>query len=324
MKDQDIHDEWLTSIDLSKTRVINTPSLILLCGGEISDNGTSFKSCRDIFYRYILDDKVSFRKKVVLAEKVFRYFEHSHYQDLLMFERDLAEFCELIVLFSESPGSIAEFGSFAVLETIQDRLLVVMHREDADKKSFIWQGPALFLKHLAKKKKRQDPISVYYWRRKTSGGDALNGDDFYDAKDLGETIENIILKSPKTEALNPKLLGHVMLLTIELIDVVRIATFDEIIYLLKKLKIDSNRRTLKQYLSLTNSLKYSDKIRYGNNAYYVSRRSVPWLSWGFSEKAKIRDIDRWKNRFVEHYTNYNKQKRRALRSYMRSEKLVGV
>ena len=65
---------------------------------------------------------------------MFEYFEHSDYQDLLRFERDLAELSSLTVLFSESPGSIAELGSFAVMNTIQERLLVVMHQEDAHRK----------------------------------------------------------------------------------------------------------------------------------------------------------------------------------------------
>ena len=127
MKDKTLYNEWLSSIDLAKTRVIRFPSLIFLCGGGISNNSERFKSWRDIFYRHISQNDSSFKENVVLAEEIFRYFEHSAYHDLLHFEQDLAALSSLVVLLSESPGSIAEFGSFAVLRTIQDRLLVVLH-----------------------------------------------------------------------------------------------------------------------------------------------------------------------------------------------------
>ena len=132
-----------------------------------------FKSCRDIFYRYITRSECLFRENVILAEQVFRYFEHSSYQDLLRFERDLAELSVLTVIFSESAGSIAELGSFAVLKTVQERLLVVMHEDDAYEKSFIWRGPVLYLKELAKVNGKPDPITVYNWRKKSRSDDIL-------------------------------------------------------------------------------------------------------------------------------------------------------
>ena len=121
------------------------PGFILLCGGGISEAGGAFKSCRDIFLSHIRSHDCSFRDKVVLAEQVFQYFKHSAYKDLLRFEQDLAGLSSLTVIFSESAGSIAELGSFSVLKPIQDRLLVVMHEDDADKESFIWRGPACYL-----------------------------------------------------------------------------------------------------------------------------------------------------------------------------------
>ena len=118
---------------------------IFLCGGRISDSDhQEFLSCRDLFYSYINKNGCSFCKDIVLAEKIFEYFDHSEYQDLLHFERDLAELSSLTVIFSESPGSIAELGSFSVLNTIQERLLVVMHQDDTHQESFIWRGPVSF------------------------------------------------------------------------------------------------------------------------------------------------------------------------------------
>ena len=317
------YNDWLSSIDLAKTRVIRFPSLIFLCGGEISTNSDRFKSCRDIFYRYISQNDSVFKKNVVLAEQIFRYFEHSTYQDLLHFERDLAELSSLIVLFSESPGSIAELGSFAVLRTIQDRMLVVLHQEDSYKESFIWQGPALYLKHLAEKNGKQDPISIYFWRKRASEDDFLSQDDFSDAKDLEETINKILDSAYKSVAWDKKQLGHIMLLMLDLLQVVQIATIDEITNFLNFLGVEKNRRTVGQHLSLLLSLGFAVRKPYGHNVYYLSTTHRSWLSWTFKSTAKIRDIDRWKDLFVEHYSSYEIQKSRALRSYLKSEGLIG-
>lgn len=323
MKSKTLYNEWLSSIDLAKTRVIRFPSLIFLCGGEISNNSERFKSCRDIFYRHISQNDSSFKENVVLAEEIFRYFEHSAYHDLLHFERDLAELSSLVVLFSESPGSIAEFGSFAVLRTIQDRLLVVLHQEDSYKESFIWQGPALYLKRLAEKNGKQDPVSVYYWRRRTSKDDFLSQDDFSDAEDLEETINDILARVHKSVAWNKEHLGHIMLLILDLLKVGQIATLDEITYFLNFLDIQQNRRTVEQHLSLLLSLGFAVRKPYRHNVYYLSAPDKPWLSWAFKSTAKIRDIDRWKDRFVEHYSSYEIQKSRALSSYLKAERLIG-
>ena len=119
----------------------------------------------------------------------------------------MAELSSLTVLFSESPGSIAELGSFAVLNTIQERLLVVMHQEDAHRKSFIWRGPVLFLKNLAKSNGKEDPITIYNWQKKKDDNGYFNTGDFTDAVDLAETIEAIIGKQPKTVSFSKKQLG---------------------------------------------------------------------------------------------------------------------
>lgn len=323
MKDQALYDDWLSSIDLAKTRVIRFPSLIFLCGGETSNNTDRLKSCRDIFYRHISQTNSSFREKVVLAEEIFRYFKHSAYQDLLHFEQDLAELSSLVILFSESPGSIAELGSFSVLKTIQDRLLVVMHTEDSHKESFIWRGPALYLKRLAERNKKQDPISVYFWRKRTSEDDFLSNNDFLDAEDLKETISDILSRAHKSEAWNKDRLGHVMLLMLDLLKVVELATVEEMAYFLSRLDIQRDRRTVEQHLSLLLSLGFAVQNPYRNNVYYLSAPGKPWLSCAFKKSAKIRDIDRWKSRFAEHYASYEIQKSRALRSYIRAQGMTG-
>ena len=318
MKIDSIYEEWISSIDLAKSRVVRFPSLIFLCGGPISKNNAGFKSCRDIFYQHVKNaNTCPFRDNVILAEQIFRYFEHSAYQDLINFERDLAELSSLTVLFSESPGSIAELGSFAVLKKVQDRLLVVMHENDALKESFIWRGPALYLKNIAKENGKDDPVSIYNWRKPDKDGDALVKTDFSDADALSESIVKILSVFPKTTAFDKNQAGHVMLLVLDLLKIIHLATIEEISNVLNLLGIQYKRQTVEQHLSLLFSLEYAVRKPYQNNIYYLSSQHKPWLSLAFREGTKIRDWDRWKSMFIDYYNQKQVQKYRALKSYMK-------
>jgi hypothetical protein len=315
--------DWVSSIDLTKSRIVKFPSFIFLCGGPISKDPKIFLSCRDIFYAYIRKNNRAFCANIIRAEQVFTYFQHSDYHDLLNFEKDLAELSALTVLFSESPGSIAELGSFSVLKTIQDRLLVVMHQDDAYQESFIWRGPVLFLKDLAKTNGKPDPITIYNWRKKDGEKDHIDMEDFSDAEDLTEAIESIMNAKPKTVGFNKDQLGHIMLLMISILEIVQIATLEEIVSLLEAFGISHDTRTVKQHLSLLKSLGLIVLKPYRNYDFYLAFPHIGWISWAYTKTANIRDADRWKNNFIEYYDRSQGEKHRALRSYLRSTGKIG-
>ena len=325
MKAEKIYSEWVSVVDLTKTRIVKFPAFIFLCGGRIS-SGTSLKflSCRDFFYSYINKNDCSFSQNVLLAEKVFEYFEHSEYQDLLLFERDLAELSVLTIIFSESPGSIAELGSFSVLPTIQERLLVVMHQNDTHQKSFIWRGPVSYLKNLARSNGTDDPITIYNWGKNKDEHGEIIVEDFSDAIDLSETIESIISTRPKTVAFQKYRLGHIMLLIICSLKIVHLATLEEIVFILKQFGIDEEPKTVKQHLSLLKSLSLIVLKPYRNYEFYLASPQTDWFSWGYDTRAPgKRNADRWAHQFIEFYEENQKEKIRALRSYLKSTGQVG-
>ena len=317
-----VYSEWLSSIDLTKSRIVKFPSFIFLCGGPISKDPDTFLSCRDIFYTYINKKNPSFCPNIIRAEQIFTYFEHSEYHDLLRFEKDLAELSALTVLFSESYGSIAELGSFSVLETIQDRLLVIMHQDDANQESFIWRGPVLFLKDLAKTNGKPDPIIIYNWRKKDGERNHIDPEDFSDAQDLTEAIELIMNVLPKTLRFNQHRPGHIMLLIISILEMVQIATLEEILLILKALGIKYDNKTAKQHLSLLKSLDLITLKPYRNYDFFLTSH-IGWISWAYRKTAKIRDTDRWKTQFIEYHNHNQDEKYRALRSHLRSTGKIG-
>jgi hypothetical protein len=319
LKAESIFSDWTSSIDLTKTRVVKSPSYIFLCGGKISENENNFHSCRDIFYSYIKKNNCSYSSDIVLAEDVIKYFENSIYEDLLSFEKDLASLSALTVIFSESPGAIAELGSFSVLENIQERLLIVIHSDHSfDQDSFIWRGPISFLKNIAEKNGNYDPVVVYKWRM-INPADTVTGltfDDFSDASDLSYTIASIINKRDKTNLLKKDHIGHVMLLIASVLNVIQISTAEEIFFILNSLGFNKCLKDIKKYLSLLVSLKILAIAPYRNYKFYVATRPhTNWFKWSYHTSN---DTTRWTSKFVDFYEKNEQEKSRALRSNYKS------
>lgn len=310
---------WTQSVDLKKTRILQLPSFIFLCGGKISSDEEIFYSCRDIFYSHIKEHKYSYFDNVILAENVFDYFKLSEYKDLLSFEKDLASLSALTIIFSESPGSIAELGSFSVLEYIRDRLLVVIHSDDAYSKSFIWQGPISYLNNVDIDNRLHESISVYNWNKiqADSNNKSLSRSDFGDADHLSKNVGQILNKINKTSTFTYNHAGHIMILIVEALSIIQIATMDDIEYFISEFLSEFNYpikvSKIKQYLNLLASLNIISLVLYGHNKFYVaSNPEINWIKWSYKENI---DTLRWQITFADFIENVQRDKYRALKSY---------
>lgn len=105
--------------------------LIFLCGGADKKN-----SARYIFLDYL---KKHHRKLDITIAEDFFQLENSS-EDLLSVENKLAEYADCIVLFVESPGSVAELGAFANHDELVKKLLVINEKQHVLATSFINEG----------------------------------------------------------------------------------------------------------------------------------------------------------------------------------------
>jgi hypothetical protein len=135
--------EFLEQLKLDDIRVRAPTKHILLCGGQMSDkHGDPAKSLRDAFFK-IVDGAIPADASLLRAEDVNAFvIKSANYDDFLRFESDIAQVCELVLLFSESEGSFSELGSFCSVEEIRKRTMVVIEDRffnNAD--SYIRLGP---------------------------------------------------------------------------------------------------------------------------------------------------------------------------------------
>lgn len=104
------HVEFAKSVKIDDCRIINRPDLVFLCGGKTLNPRAQYLSARDYFWHHVKVENEPLHKRFRLAENVNDWFDHDLFSDLLEVEEYLADLAELIILFVESPGSIAELG----------------------------------------------------------------------------------------------------------------------------------------------------------------------------------------------------------------------
>lgn len=108
-------------IDRDALRVRRPHHTVFLCGGVISTEASDRRviSVRDYLYRICpIQQKID--AKVVLAEEAQQLFRDTTYNDLISFEEDIARLSSIVLIISESPGSLAELGSFSSEVAIRD------------------------------------------------------------------------------------------------------------------------------------------------------------------------------------------------------------
>lgn len=144
---------FLLKVDFNKSHVRTGLPRIFLCGGARSALDAPPTNLREFILRKLLKDNQS---KIVLAEDIFNaQIEQGIYEDLLSFEKSICSFCSSIFLILESPGSIAELGSFCVIPETKEKLTVLIQQAHNEQNSYIKNGP---LKHV-----HADRLLSYQW-----------------------------------------------------------------------------------------------------------------------------------------------------------------
>jgi hypothetical protein len=147
-------------LDKSKLRFKNPSKFVFLCGGVISDaTGARPVSLRDYLYR-VRQIQSRLNGNLILAEAATQIYRDTDYTDLISFEEDIARIAAIVLVIPESPGSLAELGSFATNDTIRRALRVIIQDQYASSESFVRYGP---IQRVIKTQGR-DCIGVYPWR----------------------------------------------------------------------------------------------------------------------------------------------------------------
>jgi len=306
----DLLEIFSKSLVPSKFRVVNFPSLIFLCGGPTNLHAPNhYLSVRDFIYKYLESNEQEIFKKIKLAEEINDWYRDGLYKDLLSFEKDLAGLSAVIILFVESPGSIAELGFFCQEKTIIKKTLIFMHTDHYDDEtSFIKLGP---IKHIESRYKNM--IETYKWFKSENGQrEDLDEERLREiAPEITKTIIERVNDIPKEQNWNTEVPGHLILFICDIINIMNIVKIGEIETVLEILDLKITEGDIEKYLFILEKLGLIKKVSSSSGRYYAALISEPFIKYSYTGEAIAKDRMRWMMMFRELFSKKDEKRNRA-------------
>jgi hypothetical protein len=288
--------DFAESLNLNNCKIQNRPDLLFLCGGPTAVRGP-YRSARDFFYRHLLKERSAWKERIKLAEEVNSWFEKfwlrpdRTFSDLLELENYLANLAAVIVLFVESPGSIAELGAFAASPPLLPKTLAVLNETLGFEKSFIADGPVLRIRNLNYKH-----VKYYPWNPEKLDSARAKRKFREVVRDLTALIEQEDTDREKQLTFNPEETSHTLLLVADLIRIVGVASQSDIADYLIALNCESARSALDRHLSILRSVGFIVERRRASQTLFAFNVSLTaFVRYAYRKDATLKDGQRIKS-----------------------------
>lgn len=217
------------------TTIYQYPPHILVFGGPtgVGNDVNPYSSCRNVFVAESLSLRHPLANSLIIPEDYPEWNSAEGYHNLVEFELDAGCLARAIVLFVETPGSIAELGTFCMDEDLRGRLLVLVDQKYVNQKgSFIFNGP---IKYIRKFHEDYSLCSI----------DNIESPSAFktEVPSVLETLAEKIDNEAGRPKFSPKRRRDQFLLIADLVDLFRALLKSEILQLLDffKISVDPNR-----------------------------------------------------------------------------------
>ncbi|WP_125853719.1 retron St85 family effector protein [Rhizobium anhuiense] len=280
----------LELIDPAKIRVYQPTKIIFICGGKTCVEAHPPMSLRDAFMR-IAYSKPFERYKPILAEELNAFFPYGNYKDFLSLEKDIAQISALILLFSETFGSAAELGAFAMMNEIAQRLLVVIDDKHYEENSFIKLGPLRALEIA------NGDGCVCVVNLKDLGIEKIDSLKNLNVDYFSKIIQDAVLHRersiPEHSTFNPDLSGHIIKLIVGLIQWYGALTVDEIETALYCLNVNCVPARIHDFLLCAQFAQWITPKKRGVQTFHVAKSDTMAVQFTAREGKKMVNRLRW-------------------------------
>jgi len=291
----------LSDISINKSRVLFAPPIIFLCGGVTEEeNIPPSNSVREHLLWYMDNNHTDIASQIEMAETFKDWLHDAIYKNLLTFEDEIAQIASLVVIILESPGAIAEFGSFCINVELQKKLVIFISEKHYEEDSFIRLGPIRYMESL-------NDFSVYsYPWDEENLNDTVNDCLSEMATDIKKRVD----RQGKSELFNESNSGHIAFLIFEIIKIYRALKFNEIINYLSYLGLEINKVKVRRLLFLLNKLGLVDNKKRGHLTYYYCIKDQQRISFASTTGQSNFDINYTKMATMQHYLTSDKEMNR--------------
>ena len=259
----------LQKIDLSQSRIgLDKLPKVFLCGGPhefyekkpIQDTlpiilcyyckDKNQPAARYNLLKHLEKNDQSLRKQITIADTIHfkKWYIDGEYQNILDLETDIAVASGLIVVILESAGSIAELGSFIMVEKIKKKMLIFIEEKYEGNDSFIWNG---IIEHFNNNTQEQ-----VYIREKN------------DVVGMQRDIKKFLNRKNYTRTFDVKDTEHQVFFIYEMIKAYGALIDEEILVCLNLLNFLIKPTRLKNLLFILEQFEWIKKISKGNKKFY--------------------------------------------------------
>lgn len=301
---EDPREGFLSKINLPDVSIDRFPKIIFFCGGPYRAE-TPYLSARHYIVTAI-QASPSLGLRVKNAEEIKEWNHYDIYPDLLGFEEDIAHICKLVVLFVESPGSLAELGFFAVTEEIARKLLVFLPRHYSGDSSFINLGPIKYLKSRERESVLKH-VFIYDFLNDEGKFDQLKTETYRSV--IVEDIVNQSQKKTRHQLTGEKLSkAFVFLLICDIIYLFKALKLTEIVEYLERLDIDGwPQKKVSQALFCLEKLDLILVEELSSGTYYMPRE-IDGLFLSYGEVMGRIDTARLSMKVAQYYAENDKRR----------------
>ena len=300
--------------DVSNITVKSFDGFIFLCGGAISEISDPPLSARHYVVSRI--DKKNPKlagRSVVIAEWMTSILSDGDFHDLLEFEESIAALCSCVIIFLESPGSIAELGSFSVMRQISSKLLIFCEQrfDSTVKPSFIFLGPLANLRRA-----NEESVQVFPLEEEREGHFQVSKELLDDCwEDIEAAIDGSLKRAVHEAKFEATSIPHQMLLMASLIDLFVAVTSTELEECLSVFDVDMPARHLRRTLKMLEQFGLIARRQYGAQHFYMSRKSEVLFTFRPAVGGGVFDVLRFKDVAIKHYELSDSRKFKAIKNF---------
>lgn len=224
-------------------------------------------------------------KRVILAEKAAEAFDSHVYDDLMDFEKFIASIARIVLLISESPGSIAELGAFSQISEISPKLLVYVHSQFYGQNSFIKDGPIRFLEN-----RNEQSVFEFDWSTDANGlidvGTVAPLIPAFDG-----AMRSFERRQPRTEKFANARIGHRILLTAGVIHLLGCCKIREISQAMELLGFELTEKQVKQMIFCLRLFGWVKSVK-RDTTYYIYSSEIEAFKFKGGKTPRYFDFER--------------------------------
>lgn len=280
-------DLLIEQVEPKACHLINLPKRLWVFGGVCNQLPQESTSLRDSFWKKTLTSTLTqtWMQELDRPEQHEHWWAFSGYKDLLTFERDACYLARGIILFAESPGSLAELGALAIDDAILPKLLVVIQSKYLDsnnRQSFLNLGPI----------ERVRNIDGHCIIDPPSDKELMEND--FDT--VIDKITSWLPNTQKSSILNVENPTHRLLLLADIIDLLLVSKLTELKKAVNFFEIKISDEEILRALALLDFFGFVKLEERGNEKFWVghSRSNAPWINYKSNRPETHFDRSRFK------------------------------